>query len=97
MGGNLCRALHNKVDAVVDRGAWPMPPLFAFLQKHGKVETEEMYRVFNMGIGYTLIVRPAFAESVKERLEKLMGGGETVYVIGKVVKGKGNVQEIGRA
>lgn len=93
MSGNLCRALHNKVDAVVDRGAWPMPPLFAFLQQHGKVETEEMYRVFNMGIGYTLIVRPAFAESVKERLEKL---GETVYVIGKVVKGKGNVQEIGR-
>jgi phosphoribosylformylglycinamidine cyclo-ligase len=93
MSGNLCRALHNKVDAVVDRGAWPMPPLFAFLQQHGQVETEEMYRVFNMGIGYTLIVRPAFAESVKERLEKL---GETVYVIGKVVKGKGNVQEVGR-
>ncbi len=92
MGGNLCRALHNKVDAVVERGSWPMPPLFAFLQQHGKVETEEMYRVFNMGIGYTLIVRPAFAESVKERLEKL---GETVYVIGKVVKGKGNVQEVG--
>jgi phosphoribosylformylglycinamidine cyclo-ligase len=92
MSGNLCRALHNKVDAVVDRGAWPMPPLFAFLQRHGRVETEEMYRVFNMGIGYTLIVRPAFAESVKERLEKL---GETVYVIGKVVKGKGEVREIG--
>jgi phosphoribosylformylglycinamidine cyclo-ligase len=92
MSGNLCRALHDKVDAVVDRSAWPMPPLFAFLQKHGRVETEEMYRVFNMGIGYTLIVRPAFAESVKERLEKL---GETVWVIGKVVKGKGDVKEIG--
>jgi phosphoribosylformylglycinamidine cyclo-ligase len=91
MSGNLCRALHSKVDAVVERGAWPMPPLFAFLQKHGRVDTEEMYRVFNMGIGYTLIVRPAFAESVKERLEKL---GETVYVIGKVVKGKGEVKEV---
>ncbi|HMN41424.1 MAG TPA: phosphoribosylformylglycinamidine cyclo-ligase [Phycisphaerales bacterium] len=92
MSGNLCRALHSKVDAVVDRSSWPMPPLFAFLQKHGRVDTEEMYRVFNMGVGYTLIVRPAFAESVKERLEKL---GETVYVIGKVVKGKGEVKEIG--
>ncbi len=92
MSGNLCRALHPKVDAIVDRSSWPMPPLFAFLQKHGRVETEEMYRVFNMGIGYTLIVRPAFAESVKERLEKL---GETVYVIGKVVKGKGEVKEVG--
>jgi phosphoribosylformylglycinamidine cyclo-ligase len=94
MSGNLCRALHPGVDAVVDRSSWPMPPLFAFLQKHGNVDTEEMHRVFNMGIGYTLIVRPAFAESVKERLEKL---GETVYVIGKVVKGKGEVKEIERS
>ena len=94
MSGNLCRALPPDVDAVVDRSSWPMPPLFAFLQKHGNVDTEEMYRVFNMGIGYTLIVRPAFAESVKERLEKL---GETVYVIGKVVKGKGEVREVGGA
>jgi phosphoribosylformylglycinamidine cyclo-ligase len=92
MGGNLSRALHPKVDAVVERGSWPMPALFQFLQRHGRVETEEMYRVFNMGIGYTLIVRPSFAESVKEHLEKL---GETVHVIGKVVKGKGNVVEVG--
>lgn len=92
MSGNLCRALHSKVDAVVDRSSWPMPPLFTFLQKHGRVETEEMFRVFNMGIGYTLIVRPSFAAGVKEKLERL---GETVYVIGKVVKGKGNVQETG--
>ncbi len=89
MCGNLERALHKKVDAVIDRASWPMPPLFAFLQKHGGIDTEEMYRVFNMGIGYTLIVRPTFAESVKERLEKL---GETVHVIGKVVKGKGEVR-----
>jgi phosphoribosylformylglycinamidine cyclo-ligase len=65
--------------------------LFKFLQKHGNVDTEEMYRVFNMGIGFTLIVRPTFAESIKERLEKL---GETVYVIGKVVKGKGEEREV---
>lgn len=89
MVGNLERALHKKVDAVIDRKSWPMPPLFAFLQAHGGVDTEEMYRVFNMGIGYTLIVRPTFAESVKERLEKL---GETVHVIGSVVKGKGEVR-----
>ena len=91
MSGNLCRALHPEVDAIVDRSAWPMPPLFRFLQKHGNVDTEEMYRVFNMGIGFTLIVRPTFAESIKERLEKL---GETVYVIGKVVKGTGEVREV---
>ena len=91
MSGNLCRALHPAVDAVVDRSSWPVPPVFEFLQRHGRVDTEEMYRVFNMGIGYTLIVRPSFAQSVKEQLEKL---GETVYVIGKIVPGKGDVREV---
>jgi len=74
---------------VVHRGSWPVPPVFDFLQKHGDVDIEEMYRVFNMGIGYCIIVRPSFAESVKERLEKL---GESVHVIGEIVKGKGDVR-----
>jgi phosphoribosylformylglycinamidine cyclo-ligase len=91
MSGNLCRALHAGVDAVVERSAWPVPPVFSFLQTHGNVDTEEMYRVFNMGIGYTLIVRPTFAQSVKEQLEKL---GETVHVIGRIVKGTGQVKEV---
>jgi phosphoribosylformylglycinamidine cyclo-ligase len=89
MEGNLCRALHPGVDAVVDINAWPRPALFSFLQKHGRVDEDEMRRVFNCGIGYTLIVRPAFVDGVKEKLEKL---GETVHVIGKVVKGKGEVR-----
>lgn len=89
MEGNLCRALHPGVDAVVDINAWPRPALFCFLQKHGNVDEDEMRRVFNCGIGYTLIVKPTFVEGVKEKLEKL---GETVYVIGKVVKGKGDVR-----
>ncbi len=90
MSGNLCRALPQDCDAVIDRAAWPVPPLFQFLQKHGNIDEEEMRRVFNMGIGYCLIVRPSFAESIKERLEKL---GETVYVIGEIAKGKGEVRE----
>jgi len=52
------------------------------------VTDEEMYRVFNLGIGYCLIVRKAFAESIKEQLEKL---GETVSIIGEIVKGGGEV------
>jgi phosphoribosylformylglycinamidine cyclo-ligase len=89
MEGNLCRALHPGVDAVVDINAWERPALFKFLQEHGRVDEDEMRRVFNCGIGYTLIVRPAFVDGVKEKLEKL---GETVHVIGKVVKGKGDVR-----
>ena len=66
-----------------------MPALFGFLQEHGNVEDEEMFRVFNMGIGYTLIVRPHFAEGVAE---KLRDSGETVFRLGEVVRGHGRVQ-----
>jgi phosphoribosylformylglycinamidine cyclo-ligase len=91
MSGNLCRALHPKVDALVRRSAWPVPPVFRFLQDRGNIDEEEMRRVFNMGIGYCVIVRPSFAESVSEQLRKL---GEKVYVIGEIVKGKGDVREV---
>ncbi len=91
MVGNLERALHKGVDARIDTKSWDPLPVFKFIQEHGRVEEAEMRRVFNMGIGYTLIVRPAFAESIAERLTKL---GERVHVIGAVVKGSGRVIEV---
>lgn len=91
LAGNLERALHDRVDAIVNESAWPMHPVFSFLQKHGNVEMAEMRRVFNCGIGYCLIVRPTFADAVVEKLTK---SGEKVYQIGEVRKGKGRV--IGR-
>jgi phosphoribosylformylglycinamidine cyclo-ligase len=89
LAGNLERALHDGVDAVLDRDAWTVPPVFSFLQKHGDVAPDEMDRVFNLGVGYCLIVRPTFAEAVKTKLEKL---GETVFTLGRVTKGKGRVK-----
>jgi phosphoribosylformylglycinamidine cyclo-ligase len=91
MVGNLERALHKGVDAVVDTRSWEVPAVFRFLQEKGGIAEAEMRRVFNMGIGYTLIVRPAFADSIAEQLTKL---GERVHVIGKVVKGTGVVREV---
>ncbi len=90
LAGNLCRALNPKVDAVIDRSSWPVPALFEFLRRHGGVPDEEMRRVFNMGIGYCLIVRPDFADSIAQRLRRL---GERVWTIGKIVKGKGDVRD----
>ncbi len=87
--GNLNRALTSDLDAKVARKNWPVPPIFQFLQGQGNVEPEEMDRVFNMGIGFCLIVRPTFAKSVKKRLEK---AGQTVYKMGSIVKGKGRVK-----
>jgi len=87
--GNLERALPQDADAVLDAGAWETPPLFRHLQEQGRVSDEEMRRVFNMGIGYCLIVRPAFADSVTDRLRR---AGERVFRIGRVVRGRGRVR-----
>jgi len=90
LAGNLERSIPEDCDAQIDRKAWAVPPLFRFLQKHGNVEEAEMRRVFNMGVGYCMVVRPTFADGVRKRLEKV---GETVYEIGKITKGKGRVIE----
>ncbi|MCA9292689.1 MAG: phosphoribosylformylglycinamidine cyclo-ligase [Phycisphaerales bacterium] len=87
--GNLNRALHGEVDAVIDRGAWTPPAVFGFLQDQGQVDADEMDRVFNMGIGYCLVVRPAFASSVMKQLERL---GERAHVIGEIQRGTGVVR-----
>ncbi len=87
--GNLNRALTDDLDAVIDRDSWTVPPLFRFLQKHGKVAPDEMDRVFNMGVGYCLVVRPSFADAVTKKLEK---AGETVFRMGEIVEGTGVVR-----
>ncbi|MEO0966644.1 MAG: AIR synthase-related protein, partial [Planctomycetota bacterium] len=91
LSGNLVRALHEKVDAVIDASAWPTLPVFEFLQEQGGVEDAEMERVFNMGIGYCLVVRPTFADGVAEKLRKF---GETVYPIGTITEGSGDVRYV---
>ena len=90
LADNLVRSIPKGCDAVIDRSSWPVPPVFTFLQEQGNIDDEEMKRVFNLGIGYCVIVRKAFAESIKEQLEKL---GEAVFVIGELVKGEGVVRE----
>jgi len=86
--GNVNRALGDDVDAIIDTKTWTAPPIFEFLQKHGNVDPDEMFRVFNMGIGYMLIVRPSFANSIIGHLNRL---GERAVEIGEVVQGSGRV------
>lgn len=86
--GNVNRALHGSVDAKLSRKAWAVPPLFEFLKRHGGVDDGEMMRVFNMGVGYTLIVRPHFVEGV---MAKLRREGERPFVLGKITGGTGRV------
>jgi phosphoribosylformylglycinamidine cyclo-ligase len=88
LAGNVCRSLNDGVDATIHLDRWKIPPIFGFLRKHGNIETEEMYRVFNMGIGYVLAVRPAFADSIIAHLKQ---SSEHAVVIGEVTKGSGKV------
>jgi len=53
---NVPRVLPDGLAAVVDPEAWQVPPVFRFIQERGRVDREEMFRVFNMGIGYVVIV-----------------------------------------
>ncbi|MEX2670518.1 MAG: phosphoribosylformylglycinamidine cyclo-ligase [Phycisphaeraceae bacterium] len=87
--GNLDRVLPDDLDAKVNRKSFEIPPLFKFLQKHGGFDQAEMDKVFNQGIGYCMVVRPSFAESVQKQLEKK---GETVFRLGEIVKGSGGVR-----
>jgi len=88
IAGNLCRSLCDEVDATVHLDRWDVPSVFTFLQHHGNIETEEMFRVFNMGIGYILIVRPSFADSITTHLQQL---GESPIVLGGITTGTGKV------
>jgi len=86
--GNVKRVLDASLNARINLKSWQRPAIFAFLQRHGRVADEEMFRVFNMGIGYTLIVRPHFADSIAHQLKRL---GEQVVRIGRITRGTGRV------
>ncbi|MEO1278113.1 MAG: AIR synthase-related protein, partial [Planctomycetota bacterium] len=89
LAGNLERSLHPGVDAILDRSAWTVPPIFRFLKKQGGIRGPEMDKVFNMGVGYCVIVRPAFADAVADKLAR---SGERVTRIGSIQPGAGRVR-----
>lgn len=78
---NIPRVLQKHLTAVLKKNAWPMPPLFKWLQKHGNVADSEMHRVFNCGIGMAVIVSKENADAAMDRLKS---SGETVYRIGEI-------------
>ncbi len=67
--GNLPRVLPQGLGARIERSAWEAPPVFATLQRAGRVEPEEMDRVFNMGVGMIAVVAPSDVAEVRAHLE----------------------------
>jgi phosphoribosylformylglycinamidine cyclo-ligase len=78
---NVPRVLPDGVSAVLERSAWPLPPLFRWLQEQGNVADGEMHRVFNCGIGMVVVVASADADRATTVLRS---AGETVHRIGAI-------------
>ena len=87
--GNLDRVLPDHLDAVIQRGTWEILPIFRFIRERGKVETEEMYRTFNMGVGMILVVAEERAQRVQDFLA---ARDEQFYLIGEITDGCGKVR-----
>lgn len=87
--GNLPRVLPEGCHARISRGAWRVPPVFETLQRAGQVADAEMFRVFNMGIGYVAVVPVAEADAAMSALSE---AGETVFSLGEIVRGERGVE-----
>jgi phosphoribosylformylglycinamidine cyclo-ligase len=83
--GNVPRVLPEGTTAQLDSKAWTVPPVFRLIQQQGNVDRDEMYRVFNMGIGMVVICSP---DDTNQFTSQLADG----RVIGKVVKQKGEAR-----
>ena len=83
---NLTRIFPAHVDAEIVRDSWPIPPVFDWLQRLGEVDEEEMFRVFNMGIGMCLVVSEYYGESIQQQLATQ---GLKSWPIGNIVPGNG--------
>lgn len=86
---NIERILPDNVRVRINTAAWERLPLFDWLQRLGNVDRAEMFHVFNMGIGFTLIVAPEAVNAVRERLAALPFES---WIIGEVVAGARGVE-----
>ncbi|WP_251516039.1 MULTISPECIES: phosphoribosylformylglycinamidine cyclo-ligase [Staphylococcus] len=89
---NIPRALPEGVTAKVDVTQFPTPEIFNWIQSEGEISTDEMYNVFNMGIGFTLIVDE---DKATETLEILNKHQVNAYQIGEIVEGEKSIELTG--
>ncbi len=88
---NIPRVLPKRCDVLVRKGSWEMPPIFEMIRARGGMEEAELYQVFNMGIGMTVIVAADRAEAA---LRFIRAQKQKAWPIGEVVSGRGIVKMI---
>ena len=82
---NLPRVLPGSCQAMIKKGSWPVPPIFQFLQKAGKLDEREMLRTFNSGLGMILVVPADEADEVIGRLEAME---QPAFIVGEIAARK---------
>jgi phosphoribosylformylglycinamidine cyclo-ligase len=83
---NIPRMLPENCGAEIDNGSWPILAIFNVLQREGELLQEEMFNIFNMGIGMVLAVNE---EDMIPIIRELEAQGEQPYIIGRVKEGTG--------
>jgi phosphoribosylformylglycinamidine cyclo-ligase len=87
--GNVNRVLPDTLDAVIDGTSWPIPNLFAQLERAGQVSRDEMYRTFNMGVGMVVITDESGAAAVEASASS---ANIDAWRLGRTVRGTGRVR-----
>ena len=85
---NLNRVLPENLDAEVEWGTWDVPPVVQAAVEAANLSDTEAYRTFNMGVGMCVVCDP---DAVDDIAESLTAAGETVFPVGRIVKGTGQV------
>ncbi len=85
---NIPRVLPGGLGVRIEKGSWPVRPIFSKIQKKGRIEEKEMFRTFNMGVGMVLIVASRNAQQALALLEKT---GQKAWIIGEVIQGRKEV------
>ncbi len=93
LAANLARVLPEGTDAVLDRGSWRPPAVFGLLADRGGVPSEEMERVFNMGVGMAAVLARAGTD---QALVMLADRGVPAWVLGEIVPGSGTARLTGQ-
>jgi phosphoribosylformylglycinamidine cyclo-ligase len=88
---NIPRVLPHRCDVVIRKGSWDILPVFQMIQARGGVDEDELYQVFNMGIGMTVIVPGDKADAT---LKFIRGQKQTAWIIGEVTRGSGEARVV---
>ena len=88
---NIPRVLPKSLDVVIKKGSWEMLPIFKIIEEKSGVPDDELYQVFNMGIGMVAIVS---AEKANAVLKFIKSQKHKAWIIGEVVKGKGEARVV---